>query len=279
MVALVGTLQTVAGIAPARSVLPVLLYGANWSDAFGHPLAMLSHTWSLSVEEQFYLVWPLVLIALLRQASPRRAVIVCASVGAVASVLESCILWARGAGDDRVYYGSDTRAASLLVGCALAAFMYGRMSRAPGRRSVMVAPLLLAGLGLLGAVRGPFGHAMLAPLAATVVAPVVVLILSGGDDGGVFATPALRYIGRRSYALYLWHLPLLYGVELFFGQALMPRLYAVTTAFVLAEISWRWIERPFLGHTTERVPGPSATSRDRHSHALATVPAPEEVHA
>ncbi|RQX06450.1 acyltransferase family protein, partial [Micromonospora globispora] len=121
--------------------LAALGYVANWrmanrgGDYFaatGSP-SPLQHTWSLGIEEQFYLVWPLLLIVLLAWAARRRRLgvaLLVILVGAVGSALAAALLFAPDA-VDRVYYGTDTRAVALLVGAALAVLLARRVPAQP----------------------------------------------------------------------------------------------------------------------------------------------------
>ena len=105
-----------------------LLYGNNWhlvTGTQGYFAALntprpLLHTWSLSIEEQFYLVWPLVVLAIMKWTRSLRVLLMVTVVGAVASAAEMAYLYHGGAGINRVYYGTDTRAQALLIGAALA---------------------------------------------------------------------------------------------------------------------------------------------------------------
>ena len=136
---LLGIAAFIAFVIPAGTeraslrgdALATLGYGANWRfvfagkgyfDQFADPSPLL-HMWSLAVEEQFYLVWPLVSIAILRRSRRRdtRALAKAAAVGAGISALIMAALSLAGADSSRMYYGTDTRAQALLVGAALAA--------------------------------------------------------------------------------------------------------------------------------------------------------------
>src|SRR5664280_2334941 len=110
------------------SALSALFYFSNWwqiaasSNYFAATGAVspLTHTWSLAVEEQFYLVWPLVVLAVMHLAGSFRrgvrAVLAVAAVGAVASTVEMAVLFRPGANTTRIYFGTDTHAQSVLVG-------------------------------------------------------------------------------------------------------------------------------------------------------------------
>jgi peptidoglycan/LPS O-acetylase OafA/YrhL len=113
-----------------RDALAALGYVANWrmiyrgGDYFAQTAAAspLQHTWSLGIEEQFYLAWPLLLVFFLRR---RFAVLAAAATGALASGVTAALLYRPAADPGRVYYGTDTRASALLIGCALVAILAG----------------------------------------------------------------------------------------------------------------------------------------------------------
>ena len=108
--------------------IATLLYVNNWHLAPGgqgyfaalNTPRPLLHTWSLSIEEQFYLVWPLVVLGVLRWTRSLRALLVLTVVGRVASAVTMAVVYGNGSGESRAYYGTDTRAQALLIGAALA---------------------------------------------------------------------------------------------------------------------------------------------------------------
>jgi peptidoglycan/LPS O-acetylase OafA/YrhL len=231
-----------------------ILAGQSYFAAFGRP-SLVEHYWSLSVEEQFYLIWPLVLAAGL--ALSRRGWIVRgAIVAALVSVGLMALLYHGGVDTSRVYYGTDTRAAPLMIGVILAfGWPLGRMSGpvGPGAR------LVLDGVGL-GALVGlvliahswhdidPFlyrgGFLIAALLAAVFIASASHPACSLGL---ALSTQPLRWIGQRSYGIYLWHWPVMAltrpGIDLTWSSwLLVPMQIAIT--LVLAAISFRYVEMP-----------------------------------
>src|SRR5450755_1561513 len=154
LVVVIGIYYALAG--PDKAIpgflgdgISTLLYYSNWHQlaagasyfAAGGPVSPFQHTWSLAIEEQFYILWPLVVLAVVtvlrlrRAASPARTLTILLAMsvaGVVVSAIETALLFDGGGGLDRVYYGTDTRAASLLVGAALAfAVALGRQPRSP----------------------------------------------------------------------------------------------------------------------------------------------------
>ena len=227
-------------------------YMMNWARAFAWgDNFVLGHTWSLGVEEQFYFLWPPILLVVLRWR-PAAAPAV-ASAMALLSVICSSCLYLNGAPWERTYNGFDTRAVELLFGCALAFLpLDGRLAAALARfwfipTIALVAAALslhesspflpLGGYGALAIVGGWLIVAILAE------APLVVLL----------EQPAMVYLGRISYGLYLWHFPLLrlcsaLGLSHWTQIAVVPPL-----TFVLAALSYHFVETPILNATRDRL--------------------------
>ncbi|MDQ0145930.1 acyltransferase family protein [Pseudarthrobacter niigatensis] len=248
----------------AGFVLPAAAYVMNLAHfgVFGDPIAgeTLGPTWTLAVEEQFYLVWPLLLLGMLRFWKVRTAAI--ATVGlATAFVLNRFLLVNAGQPLDRIYNGPDTRADELLIGCALALLFTAvregsSLHRALASAARWSAPLagaaLVAALFLLkepdtpGAWFNTFwtvGPTALALVSAVLIGSLV--LQPAGFLSRVFSHPWLARPGRDlSYAMYLWHLPVyLLLMRLIPALPLRIGLTAVLTV-LLAYASFRWVERP-----------------------------------
>jgi peptidoglycan/LPS O-acetylase OafA/YrhL len=231
----------------------VLLYVANWARAQGGLLSgPLTHTWSLAIEEQFYVVWPLALGFLLRR---RPQVALAATVlGAAGSALLRSVLWDGVHSYLRVYNGSDTRADGLLLGCAVALAASMGLSRALPPRLVSISAR--AGLVLLGVfILTVNDHAGFVYewglLVVNLAAATVVIGLAVVPDARLvrlFSWPPLVAAGRLSYGLYLWNLP----VNYFFGNGfdLVPAVVAAPVAlaltWLLATVSRGMVEEPAL---------------------------------
>ncbi|MGF7238356.1 MAG: acyltransferase family protein, partial [Frankia sp.] len=270
--------------------LSTLGYVANWRFALSHqsyfaqltPPSPLLHTWSLAVEEQFYVIWPLVVLALLTRASRRPArkrrarrpaavrVRAGAGVGALASAATAFGLSVAGTDTSRIYYGTDTRAQALLVGAALAAAMararpsHGRAPRAWVHAAGQAAGL--AGAAVVAAVwftvdgqgrelyRG--GFLVFAVAVAGLVASVVALPSS--PLARLLSVRPLRYAGRISYGLYLWHWPIFLTLTASrthqSGALLCLTRFAVT--FAVAALSFHLVEHP-IRTGRFRLPRPS----------------------
>lgn len=223
-----------------RSIVATGSYLTNLIFAFGwHVPVAFGHTWSLALEEQFYLFWPLVLTG----AARRGCGIVLALTGGLilASFATATALSHSGAGWERLYFGPDTRSFGLFVGCLLAELRHFDIINTwrPTSRLVTASWATLA-VVLLG-VHTTTPAAYTGGLAAVCLASAVLVM--GHLDGNVLAHPLPVLIGRRSYALYLWH-PLVFAVLAAPGRP-GRILIAVAVTMILAEASARWVERPF----------------------------------
>lgn len=240
---IIGAVQAVLGI-PARTLVPVALYFGNWVAAAHGQVGMMKHTWSLSVEEQFYFLWPLVLLAAFHWGG-RRAVAWAALAGVAVSVAARFALWDGGDGAVRVRFGSDTNAAGLLLGCALGAWMMAQPAERPNRPRVALAGVLA--LVALSVPSSMTHYTLLAPPVAMLITVGLIWCLAQTGSGGAFAHPVLVGIGRRSYGWYLWHAPFIILASRT-ANTTASRLVGVVFAVGVAELSWRYLEQPVMRH-------------------------------
>ncbi|QQS42020.1 MAG: acyltransferase [Acidobacteriota bacterium] len=238
-------------------VIYTLFYVANWAQVPPFPpgIGPLSHAWSLSVEEQFYIVWPLLLFLLLRLRS--RVVLIAAVVAMIlASSIASVLMWNAGVPYLRMYFGSDVRAHELLIGCLAALMLYwGVFSDKEKLKTAfqILAPLSLAGiLFSFFAVSHQTGFVYNGGFALVSLATAVLilgLVLYPSKLSRVFEFGPLVWIGQISYGLYLWHFPVIEGTRKFFEGSMPPVL--LSTAGVLmsvgvAAVSYYLLELRFL---------------------------------
>jgi peptidoglycan/LPS O-acetylase OafA/YrhL len=250
-----------------QDAVAALLYFSNWHlMATGHsyftilaPPTPFTHTWSLAIEEQFYIVWPLVLLAIFKW---RRSLAVVGSIAASAAVASS-LLMAYGAHAhwpiNRLYYGTDTHAMGLLFGAATSCVLYEslRPGAPPERiakfRSVLrlIGPIgattvLLITVLAYGASRWLFyvGFFGISVGASAMVAYLVVVPRSG--LARILALAPLVYIGQISYGLYLWHFPIFQWLTSYWTGLDPPALFLVRLActFAAAVLSFHLVEMP-----------------------------------
>ncbi|MGA2925018.1 MAG: acyltransferase family protein [Solirubrobacteraceae bacterium] len=261
--AVAGSTQAIPGL--KGDGVATLLYYGNWHQIAAHsnyfaasgPVSPLQHTWSLAIEEQFYVVWPILalgVLALSRRLGGRmrdgslHALLGLSVIGELASMVQMARLYDGGAGLDRVYYGTDTRASGLLIGASVAialALIRQRaerlrralpgpasrqptslqdQSREPGAahaRSRQVRALLLACgsvlalaavVAALRAVDGSqswlYPYGLAALDGAVAIVIVAAVAAPSSPAARMLGAAPLRGLGKISYGLYLWHFPL-----------------------------------------------------------------------
>ena len=244
------------------ALLAALLYFSNWWYAFQHVSyfasfgapSPLGHLWSLAVEEQFYLLWPLLLILALRFVHRRWLLAGLVIAGAVASAWAMAALFQPGSDPTRVYEGTDTRAFQLLIGASLAVVW-------PSRRLTGSLPALrrrgldaLGGLGLAVIVvmvmdtneyQTLLYRGGMVILSLATVAVIAALVHPAPLLGRILGAPPLRWIGVRSYGIYLWHYPIIVlttPTDSTPGPVLALLQLGATVA--VAGLSWHFVEEP-----------------------------------
>src|SRR5215203_821072 len=254
-----------------RSQLPVLrgyvaaaaVYMSNWWNIFRHasyfsrfgPPPPLDHLWSLAVEEQFYLVWPFLLWLGLRYARGRYRLTGLTLAAAALSAIVMALLYQPGVDPTRVYEGTDTRAFGLLVGAALAMVWPSRRLRAD---LTLRRRLLLDGAGVVGLVvialliwqtnqYSPFlyrGGIVL--LSVATVSVVAALAHPASWLGPALGWAPLRWLGVRSYGIYLWHYPIIVLTTPTVQRKINVPLevFQVGATIAVAALSWRFVEEP-----------------------------------
>lgn len=251
-------------------ILAASTYVSNWFfivrddsyfESFGRP-PLLGHLWSLAVEEQFYVLWPVLFsigFALLggrsKHATIRRFrwIVV---VGAIASTAWMAHLFVPFEDPSRVYYGTDTRAAGILIGIALAtAWMPWHLPKTISRRHTVVFRSVgfaaLAGLLLIMATLSEYspwlyrgGFAVTSLLTAVVIA---IIAHPAIGFGLVLSNPVMTWIGKRSYGIYLWHWPIFMITRPGFdvaSSATTTFAFRLALTFAIAELSYRYVEMP-----------------------------------
>jgi peptidoglycan/LPS O-acetylase OafA/YrhL len=255
--------------------LAAFLYVANWYFIFhnqpyfeivAHPSPLI-HLWSLGVEEQFYLLWPLILTAAL--VFLRRWAFALVLILAIASAVLMALLYQPGTDPSRVYYGTDTHASGLLLGALLAFFWRpgpawhpspGQMHGVLARIRAWLVPGALIDLLALAALLvitysfvvanesqpflyrgGFFLVAVITGICVFAVSHPRAVLLTA-----VLELAPVRWLGRRSYSVYLWHWPIVVftrpGYVAITGYSLL--FLRIGLALLLAELSFRLVEEP-----------------------------------
>lgn len=274
---LVTSIQTLVfppdgGMLPVfKHLLAVLFYVSNWVGGN----KVIGHTWSLSIEEQFYIVWPLLFFLMLRlRLSPRQLLLVLAAGTALVAIHRARLFYLRYGGitppadfgrdfDFRLYTGTDTRCDSLLVGCMAGVLLAWRMIPTSAwflkmmRVVAFVSCLLLS----ISIVFVPIFASYLYYGGFTVIALAIastILFLMGSPASllsKVLQWPLLTWFGRLSYSLYLWHVSVYFlyyklfkpfPIKSYTLRLFLPLAIEFAGSVVVACVSYYLIEQPFL---------------------------------
>lgn len=244
--------------------LAALLYFSNWwyiyhklsyFESFNQ-LSPLNHFWSLAVEEQFYVVWPFIISLAFYYIKKKSRIILFVVLGAAMSALAMAILYEPGADPSRIYYGTDTRAFSLLIGAALALIWpSSRLANKiiPKARLVLdivggIALIIILTMFWKTNQYDPFlyrgGMALLSLATALLVAN---LAHPASRIAQFLRFRPLRWMGVRSYGIYLWHYPIitLTTPKVNVGEFSLTRaILQFLLIIIAAQISWKFIEDP-----------------------------------
>jgi peptidoglycan/LPS O-acetylase OafA/YrhL len=205
-----------------------------------------NYTWSLSVEEQFYLLWPLLLLWGYRRRLRRFAVFTASLIGVILTLdlylgLSRAVKY-----DQHEYFGSDTNALPILAGSLLAIVMFnGWLARVTGyvAHGALLAVALLPVVAYRNDTYRP-SLVIVAGTGLTLVALVGVVTRPQSWIGSLLATRPMRWLGQRSYSIYLWNVLMRIAMLALFGHSFVGDIVWVVTFSVLAEVSFRFVERP-----------------------------------
>lgn len=249
-------------------VIPSLLFFNNWwqifhnvsyFDALGSP-SPVTHFWSLAIEEQFYLIWPVLLFIMMKLGVKKRVLGIMTLVLALLSAIDMAVLFDPHGDPSRVYYGTDTRAFSLLIGAWLA-FVWpsNQLGATDSARISTNARRALDGVGILAFVGlvlmvafcngfSPFlyyGGLVLCSILTAIV--IAVLVHPASLLSKFWGLPPFVWIGKRSYGIYLWHYPILLLMVPQNGLSETPwwmLLLALAVIFAISAFSYTFVENP-----------------------------------
>jgi peptidoglycan/LPS O-acetylase OafA/YrhL len=238
-----------------------LFYISNWVRVFTHnQLGLLAHTWSLSAEEQFYLLWPIVLLTLLRLSKKRRYIVAVAAAVTLLSWLADIHYTRLLASERRSYlhlcFGLDSRACTLMVGCILAVIMSSARMTDNTKKTVqnflvVMAPLSLACLiafavyeNLIGRSFFYYGFPVIAVLTAALI--LDVLVSPRSVIKRILEMKWLIWLGSVSYGVYLWHWPIFAGMNEFGYKGWTVVLIGAPVTFLIVVVSYYAMEKPIL---------------------------------
>ena len=242
--------------------LSTLFYFSNWHQIIAGQSyfaqvsapSPLLHTWTLAIEEQFYLVWPIVVVVILKLSKSPRVLLGVAVLGVLASATEMALLFHPAMDPSRIYYGTDTRAQDILTGAALGIALFWRPPVSSPRVRMAFSSMAIVGAAVFalewikinGSPNVTYRGGFL--LADLMVALVIcgVTMAPAGLPARILSFGPLTFVGRISYGLYLWHWPIFLvlneartGLE---GWSLFAvRLLAT---FAIAVFSWYVVETP-----------------------------------
>ena len=258
-----------------QQFLGTLFFVNNWTQIAtsqsyfaDNEIQVFAHYWSLAVEEQFYVIWPLLItgVFLISRRKPRRLPILVAAVLAIGSAVAMALLYVPGEDPTRVYYGTDTHAFGLLTGAVLSLLMTSTKSdpQADSWAATGKAESRIAGIIGTVALIGYGAQLFLMPDDAEITyrgglfltSVLGVLMVWGvvreyGPMTPLFRTKVMRWFGQRSFSLYLWHWPVIMMLKALFegnqnsDKSWILGLVAVPISLLLSEISYQFIENPF----------------------------------
>lgn len=240
-------------VATLKEAGVAFFYMSNWARAYHlYPLAWFGHTWSLSIEEQFYFLWPILFLGMMNWLKKESKVLGAFILILLSLFLERIYLTYTYFNIHRLYNAFDTRAEALLLGCFLAYFLSHRTIGSKGKKilatfsflSLMI--LFLLFFSLHWKEKGTYLYGLsLAGLCSSIL--IMELIMGEGKFlSYIFHWKIVRYLGKISYGLYLWHFVIYHALKRwdFTNQEIL--FYGGSLSIIISSLSYNLIERPIL---------------------------------
>lgn len=263
--AIVGLIGGDLAVGLGTQFLGTMLFVNNWVQIAGSQsyfadsgIQIFAHYWSLSVEEQFYVIWPLIVVAVFALTRRKAGVGLVAFVLGIASVVAMALLYNPHGDPTRVYYGTDTHAFGLLIGALLAVMLtnsvrvfvdsWPKNSQFHSRLAGLIG--LVAFVYFLATMRDTSAFAYSGGIVLANIAGALIIwavVQESGVVSALFEAQPLRWLGVRSFSLYLWHWPVvkILADVLDADQKWLPGAIAFLVCLPLADLSYRIIETPF----------------------------------
>jgi peptidoglycan/LPS O-acetylase OafA/YrhL len=232
-----------------------LFYLSNWARAFDcHPPDLLGHTWSLSIEEQFYILWSIVLLMLLRLKKSRWLVLLFAFMIAIGAWLFRCYLAMNEAPVQRLYNGLDTRADGLMAGCTLGILLSSSLLSESLRQALCkwfpYCSFCAIALLFFFIYKSDWRDLKMYYFYFIVIEVLVVFIIldiainKNGLLGKILSSKGLVWVGSISYGLYLWHYPIYRALFVLGFKQEIVALIGTLLTFLVAACSYYYLEKP-----------------------------------
>jgi len=238
-----------------RDVTIVFFYAASWSRAlYNIPPDWLGHTWSLSIEEQLYFLWPLILIKLNRFSI--KSVLISLSSFAFTVSIYRYVLLSNNVSTDRIYFGFDTRIDTILFGCILAYLLScdNSVIKFVSRKIILnmttiasIAFLLFILTCFNGKMMFFYSYGLMLTGVSSAVIILYVLVNSNGLLSSLLRFPFLVYTGKISYGLYIWHWPIFNYLHSHTQlQTGTKAVIGIIASYAVSALSYYLVERPLL---------------------------------
>jgi peptidoglycan/LPS O-acetylase OafA/YrhL len=254
------TLRGVSAVHLAAGTLAAVFYFFNFVEehaSYTRPVGAFgwSHLWSLAVEEQFYILWPAIFLVAIRRLRTR-VMSVCLIGAALVVTLWRTLLWMNGASEVRLYLLTDTRADALLIGASLgiAIRTNPRLRATASRFTALLLPAVVAFLAF--ADLGSSGSSLHSPgwllgpgmIAVSVLSALIIWLTIEAPNRGLkrlLSSRLMTEVGRRSYGIYLFHLPMYAWLSARKGGFTL----SLIATLIATEVSYRFVEQPLLRRT------------------------------